>query len=119
MLRCLFFGGLYLDKGVLARPCPTWPLHLNCSRSSWWLPNRESATEPGLGDAAMRKLLRLKEVSELTGISRSRILRLVSEGKFVKPTHADLPIMTAWVSSDIEEWIEKQIAKGRGQEPPS
>ena len=71
------------------------------------------------GDAAMRKLLRLKEVSELTGISRSRILRLVSEGKFVKPTHADLPIMTAWVSSDIEEWIEKQIEKGRGQEPPS
>ena len=66
----------------------------------------------------MRKLLRLKEVSELTGISRSRILRLVSEGKFVKPTHADLPIMTAWVSSDIEEWIEKQIEKGRGQEPP-
>ena len=53
MLRCLFFGGLYLDKGVLARPCPTWPLHLNCSRSSWWLPNREAATEPGLGDAAM------------------------------------------------------------------
>ena len=53
MLRCLFFGGLYLDKGVIARPCPTWPLHLNCSRSSWWLPNRESATEPGLGDAAM------------------------------------------------------------------
>ena len=67
----------------------------------------------------MRKLLRLKEVSELTGISRSRILRLVSEGKFVKPTHANLPIMTAWVSSDIEEWIEEQIEKGRGQEPPS
>ena len=53
MLRCLFFGGLYLDKGVLARPCPTWPLHLNCSRSSWWLPNREAATGPGLGNAAM------------------------------------------------------------------
>ena len=67
----------------------------------------------------MRKLLRLKEVSELTGISRSRILRLVSEGKFVKPIHVDLPIMTTWLSSDIEEWIEKQIEKGRGQEPPS
>ena len=118
MLLRLCFRRLYLNKRVLAR-FRHGLLHLSCSRSSWWLPNPEATTGPGLGDAAMRKLLRLKEVSELTGISRSRILRLVSEGKFVKPTHADLPIMTAWVSSNIEEWIEKQIEKGRGQEPPS
>ena len=49
MLLRLFFGGLYLNKGVLARPCPTWPLHLNCSRISWWLPNPEATTGPGLG----------------------------------------------------------------------
>ena len=118
MLLRLFFGGLHLNKGVLAR-FRHGLLHLSWSRNSCLCRNPQVATEPGLGDAAMRKLLRLKEVSELTGISRSRILRLVSEGKFVKPTHADLPIMTAWVSSDIEEWIEKQIEKGRGQEPPS
>ena len=54
----------------------------------------------------MRKLLRLKEVIELTGISRSCIYRLISEGKFVKPIHVEVPKMTAWVSSEIEDWIE-------------
>ena len=61
----------------------------------------------------MRKLLRLKEVIELTGISLSSIYRLISEGKFVKPIHLEVPKMTAWVSSDIEDWIEEQIEKDR------
>ena len=61
----------------------------------------------------MRKLLRLKEVIELTGISPSSIYRLVSEGKFVKPIHVKTPTMTVWVSDDIEIWIEEQIAEDR------
>ena len=62
----------------------------------------------------MRKLLRLKEVIELTGISRSSIYRHFSEVNFVKSTHVETPKMTAWVSSDIEDWIEEQIEKDRG-----
>ena len=61
----------------------------------------------------MRKLLRLKEVIELTGISRSSIYRLISDGTFVKPIHVDAPKITAWVLSDIEDWIEEQIEKDR------
>ena len=48
MLRRLFFGGLHLNKGVLAR-FRHGLLHLSCSRSSWWLPNPEATTGPGLG----------------------------------------------------------------------
>ena len=61
----------------------------------------------------MRKLLRLPAVKELTGISRSSIYRLVSEGKFPKPIHVKVPKMTAWNSDDIDNWIEKQIADDR------
>ena len=52
MLRRLFFGGLPLNKGILAR-FPHGLLHLRCSRNSWWLPIPEATAGPGLGNAAM------------------------------------------------------------------
>ena len=53
MLLRLFFGGLYLNKGVLAR-FRHGLLHLGCSWNRRWLLNPEAAaTEPGLGNAAM------------------------------------------------------------------
>ena len=52
MLLRLFFGGLYLNKGVLAR-FRHGLLHLNCSWHWWWLLNPKATTGPGLGNAAM------------------------------------------------------------------
>ena len=52
MLLRLFFGGLYLNKGVLAR-FRHGLLHLNCSWHWWWLLNPEATAGPGLGNAAM------------------------------------------------------------------
>ena len=52
MLRRLFFGGLHLNKGVLAR-FRHGLLHLSWSRNSCLCRNPQVATEPGLGDAAM------------------------------------------------------------------
>ena len=52
MLLRLFFGGLYLNKGVLAR-FRHGLLHLSCSRNSCWRHIPQAATEPGLGNAAM------------------------------------------------------------------
>ena len=52
MLLRLFFGGLYLNKGVLAR-FRHGLLHLSWSRNSCLCRNPQVATEPGLGDAAM------------------------------------------------------------------
>ena len=52
MLRRLFFGGLHLNKGVLAR-FRHGLLHLSWSRNSCWRHIREAATEPGLGNAVM------------------------------------------------------------------
>jgi prophage regulatory protein len=62
----------------------------------------------------MRKLLRLPAVMEMTGISESSVYRLVREKKFPQPIHVAVPKMTAWVSDDIENWIEEQIEKDRG-----
>ena len=47
MLLRLFFGGLYLNKGVLAR-FRHGLLHLNCSWHWWWLLNPKATTGPEL-----------------------------------------------------------------------
>ena len=52
MLCRLFFGGLHLNKGVLAR-FRHGLLHLSWSRNSCLCRNPQVATEPGLDDAAM------------------------------------------------------------------
>ena len=62
----------------------------------------------------MRKLLRLRAVMEMTVISESSVYRPVREKKFPQPIHVAVPKMTAWVSTDIEDWIEEQIEKDRG-----
>lgn len=51
------------------------------------------------------KFLRLKDVKEKTGLSKSAIYRKIKEGEFP----ASVPIgsrTVAWLESDINEWLE-------------
>ena len=55
------------------------------------------------------KLLKLKDVIAVTGLSRSHIYGLIKKGEF--PRQASLTIRSvAWVESEIEEWIDSRIA---------
>jgi len=55
------------------------------------------------------KLLKLKDVIAVTGLSRSHIYALISKGEF--PRQAPLTMRAvAWVESEIEEWIDSRIA---------
>jgi prophage regulatory protein len=62
------------------------------------------------------RLLRIKDVMSRTGISRSYIYQLVSDGSFPKPAHL-VPKGTSvgWLESEIEEWIDQRILE-RDQE---
>lgn len=56
------------------------------------------------------RLVRIKEVGRLTGLSRAYIYALASEGRF--PTSVPLVpggTSRAWVYSEIMEWIENRI----------
>lgn len=60
-----------------------------------------------------RRLLRRKQVEEITGISRSSIYARMDEGTFPQ----SIPIgqkAVAWLEHEIQEWIEEQIRKARG-----
>ena len=52
------------------------------------------------------RILRLPEVIELTGLSRSTIYRLIEKGEF--PTQLQLSTRTSgWRLDEIEIWIEE------------
>lgn len=57
------------------------------------------------------RLLRKPQVKELTGVSYSHMYQLIAEGKFPQPRKL-VPggRASAWVESEIREWIEERIA---------
>lgn len=55
------------------------------------------------------KLIRLKEVIKLTGLSRSSVYKYVSENGFP----AQVPLggrAVAWVESEVLDWVKQRIA---------
>jgi prophage regulatory protein len=59
-------------------------------------------------------LLRRKIVEARTGVSRSVIYALMSEGRFPKP----VPLVgrtVAWTSSSIDKWIAERIAASKSE----
>ena len=54
-------------------------------------------------------LLRLPEVKQRTGLSRSSIYLAISQGKFPKSVNLG-ERSVAWSSADIDNWIAERIA---------
>ncbi|EHW0625769.1 AlpA family transcriptional regulator [Vibrio vulnificus] len=55
------------------------------------------------------RLIRLKEVCEMTALSRSCIYKYIDAGKFPR----NVPLggrAVAWVESEVLEWIQEAIA---------
>ena len=59
------------------------------------------------------RILRLPQVLELTGISRSTIYVRMGEGLFPKPVRLG-PRAVGWIAGEIEAWIEARIYETRG-----
>ncbi len=61
-------------------------------------------------------LMRIKEVSQRTGLSRSTIYRMISEGTF-PPSHNLGVKARAWSSNDVQIWIDARVAVEPEVEP--
>lgn len=57
------------------------------------------------------KLIRLPEVIELTGLSRSSIYAYISQGLFPQPVKIGIRSV-AWYEWEIQEWINNRIRSG-------
>ncbi len=56
----------------------------------------------------MTKILRLPEVLERTGLSRSMLYKLMDQGMFPASVKIGMRA-TGWVDQEIDEWIETRI----------
>ena len=57
---------------------------------------------------ANNKFLRLPEVIDLVGLSRSQIYKLIDSGDFPKQIKVCQRV-SAWLNHDIDHWIEEQV----------
>jgi prophage regulatory protein len=57
----------------------------------------------------MNRLLRMKQVTEITGLPRSTVYLYVSQGIFPKQIKIGYRSV-AWREEDIQEWLERCIA---------
>jgi prophage regulatory protein len=60
------------------------------------------------------KFLRLPQVEQTTGLSKSTIYARIAEGTFPKQIPIG-PRLVVWVESDIQNWISEQVSAARGQ----
>ena len=56
------------------------------------------------------KFLRIKAVNDLTGLGRTRIYRLIGEGRFPRPVRLG-PQSVAWLQSEVEAWMQERISE--------
>jgi len=60
-----------------------------------------------------KSFLRLPEVKEVTGLSKSTIYARIAEGTFPKQIPIG-PRLVVWLESDIQNWIAEQVSAARG-----
>ncbi len=60
-------------------------------------------------DSASR-LIRLKEVRQLTSLSTSTVYRLIAAGKFPQPVKLS-ERASAWPEAEVRAWIDARIAE--------
>jgi len=56
------------------------------------------------------KFLRFPTVRSLTGLGRTRIYFLISEGRFPRPVRLG-PQSVAWLESEVRAWMQERISE--------
>lgn len=61
-----------------------------------------------------RRFIRLREVSKMTGLSKSSVYDYMNAGLFPKNFPVG-PRSVCWIESEVEQWMDDQVAR-RDQE---
>jgi prophage regulatory protein len=62
------------------------------------------------------RFLRLPEVKDTVGLSRSTIYQHIEDGTFPKPISLGARAvgwLVGWLQSDIEKWVQNRVDSGR------
>lgn len=58
------------------------------------------------------QILKLPEVTKVTGLARSTIYKLISENSFPKQIKLT-SFSSGWIQSEVDQWINERIALSR------
>lgn len=75
--------------------------------------NIHQSTGTNAVGAEFHRLMRIKDVSEKTGISRTKIYLLIQQGQFPPPLKMGSRI-ALWPESDVNGWITELVQKSKG-----
>lgn len=64
----------------------------------------------GVATMSEMKFIRLPEVQDRVGLSRSQVYRLIQDGEFPAPVKL-APRVSVWLDSDISHWQEEVLQK--------
>ena len=56
-----------------------------------------------------KEFLRMKDIQQMTALSKSTIYRLISEGSFPKQVEIGKRAVV-WVRSDVSNWMDQQLS---------
>lgn len=59
-------------------------------------------------------ILRMKDVTRQTGLSKSTVYSLIKEGKFPQPIRLT-EYASGWLLSEVNQWKRDRIAESRGE----
>ena len=59
------------------------------------------------------RMLRLPQVRERIPMARSRVYKMMAEGKFPKPVRLGSSVF--WLEDEVEEWLRSQIEAQRSR----
>jgi len=62
----------------------------------------------------IHSVLRLPQVKNQTGLSRSAIYQRITEGAFPKQFSLGGGRAVGWLEADIQDWIKQRLAESRG-----
>jgi len=64
----------------------------------------------------VEKMLRIHQVADQTGMSKSLIYYLIKMEQFPAPVKYEERSMSRWIESEVQGWIEDEIKKSRAAE---
>lgn len=76
---------------------------------------KERSSQSSNDEKHINKIIKLREVSAVTGLSRSSIYRRIGENSFPK----SVPLggqAVGWVEREVQRWIQDRISERDGQQ---
>ena len=67
----------------------------------------------GILNLGPSRVLRLPDVRQITGLSRSSIYAKAKEGTFPRPIGLGSAYAVGWLSDEVEAWLEAQVVATR------